>query len=319
MNLTPNRITVSDVQKDIQRDRNTFIGGSDAGTILGVNPWKSAYTLWAEKTGRKEVPDLSDLERIRLGNDLEEYVASRFMEATGKKVRRDNSRYFLAEYPQIVGHIDRRFIGEKAGLEIKTTSQITKTEFEKGDIPMTYYCQCLHYMAVTGFDHWYLAILSFQRGFFWFRIDRNEDEIDALINAELEFWEHVSNNTMPPIDGSDSTADTIQSLYPDAKVEATDIESMRDTIEMLESVKDQIKALETLKKEYESLIKDSLKFAENGLIRGYRVTWKNVDRESFDSKKFKADHPDMYQEYVKQSRYRTLRVEKKEEKENDRK
>lgn len=319
MNLTPNKIAVSDVHKDIRKDRNTFIGGSDAGTILGLNPWKSAYTLWAEKTGRKEVKDISDLERIRLGNDLEDYVASRFTEATGKKVRRDNTRYFLKEYPYIVGHIDRRVIGEKAGLEIKTTSQIAKTEFEKGDIPMTYYCQCMHYMVVTGFDHWYLAILSFQRGFYWFRIDRNEEEIEALVEAEEDFWKCAQSDVIPNIDGSESTAETIQEIYPEANTEAVDIEPMRETIETLESVKDQIKALETLKKEYESLIKESLKDAENGLIRGYRVTWKNVDRESFDSKKFKAEHPDMYLEYVKQSRYRTLRIEKKEDENNGRK
>lgn len=313
MNLTPNRVTVSDVREDVRKDRNTFIGGSDAGTILGVNPWKSAYTLWAEKTGRKEVKDISDLERIRLGNDLEDYVASRFMEATGKRVRKDNSRYFLTERPYIVGHIDRRIIGEKAGLEIKTTSQIAKTEFEKGDIPMTYYCQCLHYMAVTGFDHWYLAILSFQRGFYWFRVDRNEEEIESLIEYEEDFWKCVTEDVVPDIDGSDSTVETVQSLYPEAVPEAVDIESMRDTIETLESVKGQIKALETLKKEYESLIKETMKNAENGLIRGYRVTWKNVARESFDSKRFKAEHPDLYPEYTKQSNYRTLRIEKKEE------
>ena len=62
------------------------IGGSDAGSILGFNPYKSAYTLWCEKTGR--IHNDIDNESMRLGRDLEDYVAQRFTEATGKKVRK---------------------------------------------------------------------------------------------------------------------------------------------------------------------------------------------------------------------------------------
>lgn len=28
------------------------VGGSDAGSVLGLNKYKSAYALWCEKTGR---------------------------------------------------------------------------------------------------------------------------------------------------------------------------------------------------------------------------------------------------------------------------
>ena len=33
------------------RERQNGIGASDAGTIIGVNHWKSNVELWAEKTG----------------------------------------------------------------------------------------------------------------------------------------------------------------------------------------------------------------------------------------------------------------------------
>ena len=36
--------------------RSSTIGGSDAAAILGLNPHKSPYALWAEKTG-KVVPE----------------------------------------------------------------------------------------------------------------------------------------------------------------------------------------------------------------------------------------------------------------------
>ena len=36
--------------------------------------------------------------------------------------------------------------GENAGLECKTASQLSKTSYENGDIPKSYYAQCQHYM-----------------------------------------------------------------------------------------------------------------------------------------------------------------------------
>ena len=317
MKLTPVKNPVTDIRQDIEQNRHTFIGGSDAGTILGLNPWKSAFTLWCEKTGRKEVKDISDLERIRLGNDLEQYVAQRFMEATGKRVKKDNTRYSLKEYPFMVGHIDRKIIGENAGLECKTTSQITKTSFETGDIPMTYYSQCVHYMAVTGADRWYLAVLSFQRGFFWFVIERNEEEIEALINAEEDFWQKVETDTQPDIDGSESTADTLSEVYSEPIPEMADISSEESVLELLEKLKQRQKELDGMKRLYESQIKSTLGEAEVGIIPGWKVTWKQSTRRSFDSKTFEKEHPELVDRYMKESTYRTLRYERKKENNND--
>ena len=56
-------------------DRDKYIGGSDAGTILGLNPWKSPYTLWCEKTGLLTPEDISDKEAVWWGNYDEEGVA----------------------------------------------------------------------------------------------------------------------------------------------------------------------------------------------------------------------------------------------------
>ena len=103
--------------------RSTTIGGSDAAAILGLNPYKSPYALWAEKTGegssRRIFPQK---EAVRLGTDLEEYVAKRFTEATGKKVRRENYTVFRDDMPYAHANYDRLVIGERAGLEIKTTN-----------------------------------------------------------------------------------------------------------------------------------------------------------------------------------------------------
>ena len=71
-----------------ERVRNSGIGGSDIACIMGLNPWKSAYALYAEKHGDVEPEDLSNNEFVYWGTVLEQVVADRFCELTGKKVRK---------------------------------------------------------------------------------------------------------------------------------------------------------------------------------------------------------------------------------------
>ena len=66
--------------------RKEGIGGSDSSVILGLNPFASEMELWMDKVG--SMPEKPASEAMRLGNELEDYVARRFCEETGKKVRR---------------------------------------------------------------------------------------------------------------------------------------------------------------------------------------------------------------------------------------
>ena len=73
------------------RQRKNGIGGSDAGAVCGLNPYVSPVQVYLDKISDK-ISDY-DNEAMRQGRDLEEYVARRFTEATGKKVRRANMIY----------------------------------------------------------------------------------------------------------------------------------------------------------------------------------------------------------------------------------
>ena len=141
-------------KEDWTAARRESIGGSDAAAVLGLNPWKGPFALWAAKTGAVEPEDISTKEAVRLGTYLEEYVAQRFAEETGKRVRRENAILRNTAYPWAHANVDRMIIGEKAGLECKTTSELNMKRFRGGEYPVTYYCQCMHYMAVTRFPKW---------------------------------------------------------------------------------------------------------------------------------------------------------------------
>ncbi|MBK0348939.1 YqaJ viral recombinase family protein [Aerococcaceae bacterium zg-ZJ1578] len=74
--------------------RSKGIGGSDVGTLLGLNPFKSKYQLWLEKTGQLEASDISSNVAVQIGNELENLVARLFMQETGLQVQKDNKTYF---------------------------------------------------------------------------------------------------------------------------------------------------------------------------------------------------------------------------------
>ena len=127
--------------KEWLEHRRRSIGGSDAAAIIGLNPWASPYSVWADKLGL--IPPKEDNEAMRLGRDLEEYVAKRFCEETGKRVRRENSIIINPDYPFAHANVDRILIGEDAGLECKTSSSLNLKKYKNGEYPANFYCQCI--------------------------------------------------------------------------------------------------------------------------------------------------------------------------------
>ena len=301
-------------KEDWEKLRSTTIGGSDAAAILGMNPHKSPYALWAEKTGKVIPEDVSQKEAVRLGTDLEEYVARRFTEATGKKVRRENYTVFRDDMPYAHANYDRIVIGERAGLEIKTTNVLNLKKFKNGEYPANYYVQCCHYLLVSGLDRWYLAVLVLGVGFKVFTIERDEAELSALKMAEENFWYQVQNDLPPEIDGMDSTIDALNETFPVSDPDTEmDLTGCAVDLAILDECTQQIKALEEKKAAAQARIMEAMGTAERGGYGSYRVTWKSQKRQTFDRKRFEKENGAIPEAYLKTSESRTFRFKKDEQ------
>lgn len=290
-------------------ERRHSIGGSDAAAVVGMNPYVTPYMLWADKTGR--LPPKEDNEAMRQGRDLEWYVAQRFSEATGKRVHTRNGLIRNPDYPFAHATIDRKVSGEHAGLECKTTSAMSLKRFNHGEYPEAYYAQCIHYLAVTGFDRWYLAVLVFGQGFRCFTIERDEGEIRALMEAEKAFWEqYVIKDIPPPVDGLDPTGTAISAIYaepePGNTVELFDRETLiRDYL----ATKELIRMYERENEVRKQRLQEDLGDAENGYAGKYAVIWKQQSRDSFDFDRFSEDHPEIpLTPYYRTSTFRKFEV-----------
>ena len=264
---------VANVREDIE-NRNGYIGGSDIGTIMGVNQWKSPYTLWAEKTGLIEVEDISDKDAVWFGVMEEDIIAKRFTMKTELKVKKSNYAYGCKEYPYLRGHVDRIAAKGKWGLEIKTTSSWNKTKYDEGEIPESHYWQCMFYMFLTGWDTWYLATKRDNR-FYITKISRDDEAIERMLDACEDFWNHVQSGEPVEIDGSDSTQETLEQMYPEEhQGETVNLDSQEDTLLALLELGTQEKNLKELKTKYQNEIKAVLGEAEKGETGQFTVSWK---------------------------------------------
>ena len=287
--------------------RSKYIGGSDAASVVGLNPFSSPYALWAEKTGR--VPGFEGNLATEVGTYLEDFVAKLFERETGKKVRRVNQSFLNSDYPWAIANIDREIVGEDAGLEIKTTSELNLRKFKDGEYPANYYCQAVHYMAITGKKRWYLAVLIGNRDFRIFTIERDEAEIAALMTAEEYFWNLVKTDTPPEPDGTASTTDAIKTIYPNSDDMVVDLYGHSSDLDRYIALNQQIKELEQQRDEAANKVKAFMGEAGKGECDKYRVSWTSSSRRTFDAKRFAAENEDIdLSDYYRVSNTRTFRV-----------
>lgn len=291
------------------KNRQAGIGGSDASAIAGLNPWKSSIQLYMDK--KEENPQEIKSLRMELGNRLEGLVAELFTEETGLKARNVNGILKNEKYPFALANIDRAIVGEKAFLECKTTNSFALKEWQDG-VPPHYEIQCLHYMAITGATHCYIAALIGNSEFIWHKIERDQETIDYLMQIEKEFWEeNILKDIVPLPDGSDAYSEYLKEKYKKSNGQEVELHLLKDGPQKLlryDEIVTDIKALETEKKLIEQEIQLHMEDFEVAKIGDRKITWKTSSRNSIDSKKLKSEMPDIAAQYTKTSTSRTFRI-----------
>lgn len=215
---------------DWHAERAKGIGGSDIAAVVGLSPWKSAFSLWHEKKGNIPAGDI-DPELAYWGNTLEAVIADRFAA--------DHTEYVVAPGGTHVGNVewaranpDRLlhdhgdpFPSNKptAVLEIKTA------RFPDGwgktgtdEVPIHYRCQVAWYMHVLDVDTAHIAVLIGGSDYREYTIPRDRTDEASLLGAAESFWQSVQADDEPPLDVSDSTYQTVRKLHDDIDEDRTE-------------------------------------------------------------------------------------------------
>lgn len=294
--------------KDMTREewlqlRKQGIGGSDAGAVCGLNPYTSAMDVFLEKT-KKEPSEEKDNEAMRESRDLEDYVAKRFCEETGYKVRRSNVTYVHEQYPFMLADVDRLLVGKEqgfVGLECKTASPYHAERWKDGKIPAHYLTQCYHYMAVLNAKAWYIAVLIYGKEFKYIRIDRKEEVIQNLIQIEKDFWEnHVQKTMLPNPDGSDAAEEFIHQHFGRSKETLSiPLLGFDAKLKRREEIAALMEKLSIEKKQIEQEVKVYMQNAETAENEHFLVSWKSTTSHRIDSTRLKAEMPEIYKKFCK--------------------
>ena len=277
--------------------RKKGIGGSDAGAICGLNPYSSAMSVFLDKTS-DETENL-DSEAMRQGRDLEEYVARRFTEETGLKVRRSNMMYRSKEYPFMLADVDRLVVGEDAGLECKTANAYNADKWKDGEVPAHYVIQCYHYMAVTRKKSWYLAVVILGMEFRYVKLSWDEEAIQNLIRLEEDFWkDHVMAGVMPGPDGSRACDEVLERYFHHArKGSSILLTGFERKLERRMEIDGLIRTLETEKNQIDQEVKLAMGENEKAVSGQFQVNWANVESRRLDAKRIKAELPEVYEDF----------------------
>ena len=285
--------------------RKCGIGGSDAASVLGLNPYKSSVSVYIEKVDYIHGVSMSDKNingckkdssneevnyRMELGNKLEDFVANEFSLKTGLKVRNVNGILKNDKYPFAIANIDRAVVGEKAFLECKVTNSYSKKVWQMG-VPIHYQIQVNHYMAVTGATHCYVSALIGNEELIIHRIDRDEEIIDEIMKLEAMFWDKcILGGEIPAPDGSLDYSIVLQGLYKDSKDEELILFEQEKLLDRYDEITAIYKEIEVERKKIEQYIQVQMKEYEVGFIGDRRITWKKQSRNTIDTKKLKKEY-----------------------------
>ena len=293
--------------------RKMGIGGSDVAAIMGLSPWRTPAEVWLEKTGRVEPQDLSDRPHVQRGVDLESFVGNKYRKRHQDYiVRRVNAICQSIERPWAqasldyeiceIKHIDGRATGYEWGvLEIKTSRN--DSDWADG-IPVYYMTQVQHYLSVTGRKYAWVAV-QFDSDWLWeyreYRIERDEEDIAAINAAVDTFWhDYVEKDVMPVLVGTAGEAKGLTELYAHPTSESvTDTDA--DTLQLVSDYQDAADREKKAKADKQTAsTKLMAKVGDHKALYTdtAKVLWTRSEAERFDTKRFKADHPELAAQYT---------------------
>jgi len=245
--------------------RNTVgvISGSEIGAILGLSPFTSAVTLWAEKTGKIE-RDFVGNSAMRLGQLVEPAIRQLYQEQHADHVVQEVGTYAAASASWMHANPDAVCLDETGAgyiLEIKHTALYWDA------VPEHYKAQVFWYMFVFGLKRAVFAVVNAGR-YKEYEVLWDDFEWEAILQRVKDFRQNVLDNVQPEWDGSESTFETARKLSPG--IETRDEELGQLGIELMNAQTD-FDAAETHLREMKSRTIGALNGAKSGTIDGQVV------------------------------------------------
>lgn len=262
--------------EQVERRRHT-LGASEIGIVAGLNPYRSPFDLWLEKTG--QVPSFAGNEFTKWGLRMEQPIADEYADCTGTQLEKSETIIDL-RHPWMSCTPDRFVVGEEGerirGVEIKRFGQHREDEFGPAgtdQVPHEVAAQCQWSMLITGVYRWDVAVLLGQADFRIYHLTFDIDIATGLFSLGHDFWHNsVLVNRPPLVKAGSATARFLQQAFPTHDVEL--LEPTEEQVEIARSlayIRRDMKALEQQQEDLESQLK--LAIGPHAGLHGV-CTWK---------------------------------------------
>lgn len=300
------RINISKLTHEEFLKLRTGIGGSDAGAILDLSEYVSRYELWGVKTGLYQKRFSDDNNASFFGRYFEKHIAELYTYWDGSfegmmenykagkrvsKIERNIYHYTDRKLPFLQCSPDRiikehyKYKG-KGVLEVKTILGFVANRYEAG-IPPMYYAQMQHNLMVTNLKWGEFVILKDGRNFDVFHIERNDDFIATLKEAELDFWNSIEKTREavakgesysefePDVDGSQAFAEFLKAQYKGQEATIYAQPDDMENIAIYDTCNKQIKEIEKKKQLAQNNLMYKMKEATVMVIDDYsKITFR---------------------------------------------
>lgn len=324
-------------------ERKGIIGGSQVGCLVDIpGCYGTEFDVYRAYMGIQEEPTPAMLEAFYAGNRLEGAIADWFSYDMRQPVKELNVQYIDPEEPRLVLHPDREFVnlvnGKRYALECKTASTYAMRgdkwpepvvmdrslvpdfvpETLENGLPLTiydgtsilpgYYCQCLWYMALAGYDGVFLSRITDNRLYTYYVQPDLENE-KTLYDTARNWLKKIDAGYRP----SPTTLAQARMLFPreeKGKVHVCD-DAFLENIAKYEGLNLQKKSIEQQMDEVKANIAEAMGDAEIAKNKdGDKIcTFKVGSQTRFDTTTFKLVEPELYKQYSKTTEVaRTLRI-----------
>ena len=297
-----------------QRERRKLaLGSSDMSAILGINPYKSAYDVWLEKTGKlEETSDTGTPLAADAGNRFEPAVLEWAEEQLGKLTTHPDALEVRHPTLPIVSHPDAIVKESGEPVEAKTAglfSPLSKDWGEPGsdEIPVPYVVQAHVHIIVTKASQCHLPAFLGGRGFEMFHVESNPDLLEIIAVKAGQFWTNHVQADIPPENVLPSLNFAKLTKRIAGKTSPVDERLISEFIQAKSRAKEATEEMETVQQMIFAALGDAE--ASDPTAAG-QLTYFMQGRTDIDRERLKEEMPQIWDKYLKQTKFRVLRIKK---------
>ncbi|MGN8647913.1 YqaJ viral recombinase family protein [Gracilibacillus sp. HCP3S3_G5_1] len=293
---------------NVTKNRNMYVGGSDVATIFGLNKYKTQFELAQEKVGIKE-SIFKGNEYTQFGNAMEPQIRDYINAVNAVHDVHFKEKTIIDDERNIRSNVDGFDAEYGLLLEIKTHGKNLDTKPYKAQMQL--------YMWHLGIDEGWLALYerpdNFDTEFDPNRlkievIQRDDVFVEKILDAIETFWircEFLKENP------NATEQEFIDFGQNEVMIFAREVSKLEVQLAGFKELEKQYK--EAKQQLHDAMEAYDIKKYETDVVTITRVL--PGERKSFDSKRFKEDHPELAEEYQKVSKTKgSVRIKVKEEK-----